>query len=103
MALISKYLLCMGLVALLFSCSGNNDNHMNKGGHCKDESTCANDPNCMCWCSVKCGFRKKTPQDMPVFVDDDSNGKHCYCKQWDLDHYEDNCIEHKNLKEPVQE
>lgn len=95
-----KWILFFGLVPFFFACS--TDNNTGKG-HCKDENTCLNDPSCMCWCSVKCGYRKKTAEDSPVFVADDANGKHCYCKQWDLDHYKENCIEHKNIPENPSE
>lgn len=50
---------------------------------------CLNDPECLCYCSVKCGPRKKefghadeTKNDKPVVVDGV-----CFCKQWDADNY----------------
>lgn len=67
---------------------------------CSSKEACLNDPNCYCWCSVKCGWRKKTAQDRPVYIENDPYGKHCYCKQWDYDHYEDNCIKGKNIPQP---
>ena len=70
-----------------------------KKDSCGTREACMNDPNCRCWCSVKCGYRAKTAKDYPVYVEGDSNGKFCYCKQWDLDFYEDNCIKHKNIKQ----
>jgi len=55
---------------------------------CKNEEDCINTENCQCYCSVKCGFRKKDmSSDRPVYVENDPNGIGCYCKQWDLDHY----------------
>lgn len=67
---------------------------------CMTKEACLNDPDCLCWCSVKCGYRKKTAADHPVYIENDPNGKYCYCKQWDYDHYQDNCVLHKNIKEP---
>lgn len=67
---------------------------------CSSKEACLNDPNCLCWCSQICNFRKKTSDDHPVYIENDPNGKYCYCKQWDYDNYKANCIEHKNIKEP---
>lgn len=67
---------------------------------CVSQESCLNDPDCLCWCSQICGWRKKTPEDHPVFIENDPYGKFCYCKQWDFDHYEDNCIYHRNVQEP---
>lgn len=84
------------LVTMLFSACGN----VGSQPTCKSKDSCLTDPNCECWCSVKCGYRKKTSKDHPVYIKDDPNGKHCYCKQWDADHYEDNCVDGKKMKEP---
>lgn len=80
-------------VALLGACSGGG------GSQCQTREACMNDANCKCWCSVQCGYRKKTDNDSPVFIPNDRNGKFCYCKQWDLDYYEDNCINGKKIKQ----
>lgn len=82
------------LLAVLAGCDG-----MNTAPTCKSRESCLNDPNCRCWCSQICAYRKKTAADDPVYIADDPNGKFCYCKQWDVDHYEDNCIEGKHVKE----
>ncbi|NDC23906.1 MAG: hypothetical protein EBZ49_07230 [Proteobacteria bacterium] len=66
---------------------------------CATKEACLNDPNCECWCSQSCGWRKKEANDHPVYIENDPYGKHCYCKQWDFDHFEDNCIHHKNVKQ----
>ena len=68
--------------------------------HCRTEDSCINDPQCQCWCSQKCGYRKKTASDHPVYVEKDANGKTCYCKQWDLDNYVDNCEMNMRVIEP---
>jgi anaerobic selenocysteine-containing dehydrogenase len=57
------------------------------GGTCQTKESCLNDPSCQCYCSVKCGFRKKEENDKPVYIENDPNGKYCYCKQWDADNY----------------
>lgn len=82
------------LVALT-SCGGD------KGQHCRcvTKEECLNEPNCLCWCSQVCNWRKKTAEDHPIYVENDPNGKFCYCKQWDFDYYEDNCILHKGVKQ----
>lgn len=67
---------------------------------CPSKEACLTDPNCHCWCSQLCGFRKKTAEDNPIYVENDPYEKYCYCKQWDFDHYEDNCINHKNVQQP---
>jgi hypothetical protein len=66
---------------------------------CNSKESCLKNPDCLCWCSQKCGWRKKTPADHPVYIENDPYGKFCYCKQWDFDHYEDNCINGKNVKQ----
>jgi hypothetical protein len=68
--------------------------------HCTTKEQCLNDPDCLCWCSQICNWRKKTASDNPVYIENDPNGKFCYCKQWDYDYYEDNCILHKGIKQP---
>ena len=82
------------LIALLFTAC-------DSGGSCKSKEACLNDPKCECWCSQKCGYRKKHAGDNPIYVENDPNGKYCYCKQWDYDNYKANCIEKKNIKQPV--
>lgn len=67
---------------------------------CTSKEACVSDPNCQCWCSVKCGWRDKKEGDHPIYVKNDPNGKHCYCKQWDFDHYEDNCVQGKHIPQP---
>ena len=53
---------------------------------CPTKQTCQDMNNkCKCWCSHKCGPRKKEDDDSPVYVNDDKYGNYCYCKQWDLD------------------
>ena len=76
-----------------------NDAEM-KGPPCTTKEACLNDPNCYCWCSQKCGWRKKTAEDHPVYIENDPYGKFCYCKQWDFDYYKDNCINGKNVQQP---
>jgi len=71
------------------------------GSACGSENSCVNDPNCQCWCSVKCGFRKKNDTDSPVYIKGDPNGKFCYCKQWDVDNYNVNCVQGMKMKEPA--
>lgn len=68
---------------------------------CLTQESCANDPNCQCWCSVECNYRDKKPNDNPTYVAKDPNGKFCYCKQWDRDHYKERCIDGKDIKEPA--
>lgn len=68
--------------------------------HCGTRETCLKDPKCLCWCSQGCGYRKKTNADNPIYIEDDSNGKHCYCKQWDLDYYDANCIQKQKIQQP---
>lgn len=82
------------LVVVLYGCSGG------ENAQCRTEDSCLKDPDCQCWCSQKCGYRKKEGTDRPVYVKNDSNGKFCYCKQWDFDNYENNCKLHKQVKEP---
>jgi hypothetical protein len=65
-----------------------------------NKETCVNDPNCLCWCSQICNWRKKTAEDRPVYIKNDPHKKYCYCKQWDFDNYENNCIHGKNIPEP---
>lgn len=64
------------------------------------KEACLSDPNCYCWCSQICNWRKKTAEDHPVYIENDPFGKFCYCKQWDYEHYADNCIYGRNVKQP---
>jgi len=81
------------LVVLLYGCSGEKST-------CQTKESCQNDPNCQCWCSQKCGYRKKGASDNPVYVKNDANGKFCYCKKWDAKNYKNNCKLNKKVKEP---
>jgi hypothetical protein len=67
---------------------------------CQSKDECLNDPKRLCWCSQICKWRKKTASDHPVYIENDPNGKFCYCKKWDYDFYEDNCISGKGIKQP---
>ncbi len=91
-----KNVLFVLLIGVLSGCGGASQD----AKKCGTKETCETDPNCECWCSVKCGFRKKNSSDNPIYIENDPNGKYCYCKQWDYDHYEDNCILKENIKEP---
>ena len=70
---------------------------------CATSQTCKDlNNNCKCYCSRVCHFRDKfVEEDTPVYVENDPNGIHCYCKQWDLDHYQERCArkteQQKNL------
>lgn len=89
--------ICLVLAVLTFTAC---EYVKKEGVQCKTREECLNDPNCLCWCSQICGYRKKEASDHPTYIEDDRYGKFCYCKQWDFDHYEDNCIHGKNIKEP---
>ena len=58
-------------------------------------ASCATDPNCECYCSVKCAPRQKDDEDRPVFANKDYNANsvpaQCYCKENDLDEYNRQC------------
>lgn len=106
MRTIAKTFLFLFVLISLSACSttDNNkkvtDNNKKVINPCGSKQACLNDPNCQCWCSQLCGWRKKTSEDRPIYVENDPNGKFCYCKQWDYDHYKDNCVDGKNVKQP---
>ncbi|KIX85000.1 hypothetical protein J120_04690 [candidate division TM6 bacterium JCVI TM6SC1] len=58
---------------------------------CSNEQTCTVSKSCKCYCSRICEFREKKPEDKCVYVENDPNGKYCYCKEWDRDNYKDRC------------
>lgn len=89
MNFVKNYLL-LGIVLASFSLS-ECASKKSKKPRCKTEKSCINDNSCECYCSRKCGFREKEENDQPVYVENDPNGKYCYCKQWDLDNYKENC------------
>jgi len=35
-----------------------------------------------------------------MYVEKDANGKFCYCKQWDLDNYKNNCEMNMKIPQP---
>jgi len=51
---------------------------------CTSKEACLNNPNCQCYCSVKCGPRDKKPTDTPTWIKNDPLGHHCYCAERDL-------------------
>lgn len=55
-----------------------------KNPRCMDKKSCLNNPNCECYCSVKCGPRKKTSKDSPIWIENDPHGHHCYCAPRDV-------------------
>jgi hypothetical protein len=85
------FLLCVFAV-FLSSCG--------KQETCQDEADCLNNPHCKCWCSQVCGYRKKQENDSPRYIQNDPNGKFCYCKQWDIDLYDENCINGEGVSQP---
>jgi hypothetical protein len=53
---------------------------------CDNKNNCQSlKSKCQCYCSAVGHFRDKNSDDKPVYVENDPNGVHCYCKQWDLD------------------
>lgn len=59
---------------------------------CQGKQDCLENPACLCYCSGICDYREKTPEDNPVYIQNDPYGHFCYCKQWDIDVYEQkNC------------
>ncbi|MCX5922486.1 MAG: hypothetical protein NTX86_04110 [Candidatus Dependentiae bacterium] len=58
---------------------------------CSNEKDCTNMKKpCQCYCSVKCGYRKKMKSDRPVYVENDPTGINCWCKEWDKKNYKNN-------------
>lgn len=79
------FMLLLSSASFALEMTGEQENNTTS---CRDEESCINDDNCQCYCSVKCGFRKKDMKsDRPVYIKNDPNGKYCYCKQWDADYY----------------
>lgn len=56
---------------------------------CQGKQDCLENPDCLCYCSGICCPRKKTANDDPIYIENDPRGHNCYCKQWDLDVYEE--------------
>ena len=93
--LILKRVSLLIVMGMLTACAGEKDPPI-----CGTKESCLNDPHCECWCSKICGFRKKETSDHPVYIENDPHGKFCYCKQWDADHYEANCVLGEHVEEP---
>jgi hypothetical protein len=70
-----------------------------KASHPTTKEAFLNDPSTLCWCSQVCNWREKTAEDNPTYIENDKYGKFYYCKQWDYDHYEDNCILGKKIEQ----
>lgn len=54
---------------------------------CATEQSCLENKQCQCYCSGIADFRDKVKEDRPVYIENDPNGVHCYCKPWDLEKY----------------
>lgn len=80
------------LLASLNVLGANKHKKNTKSATCNNRYDCIRNEACQCYCAQKCGFRKKTDDDRPVYVKDDPRGYYCYCKQWDLDNV-DTCEE----------
>ncbi len=87
--MLKRELFLLLATVVLAGCSGGSQPTHN----CTTKDQCFNDKNCQCWCSVKCGYRKKTANDSPLYIENDPNGKFCYCQQRDIDLYDQNCAE----------
>lgn len=48
----------------------------------KNAENCKNSKTC--YCGYKCGPRDRTKDDETIFVENDPQGHHCYCKYRDL-------------------
>lgn len=57
------------------------------GPKCTTRESCLKNKKCQCYCSGIGGFRDKVKEDEPVYIENDPNGVHCYCKPWDLEKY----------------
>lgn len=91
-----RNLLFLSLAVWFTACTSNADQTP-----AKSQGACLNDPNSQCWCSRKCGYRNKEKTDNPIFIENDDNGKFCYCKQWDRNYYKKNCIQGKHMQQPA--
>lgn len=82
-----KLLMVIGL--LVIGCAGllnARRRYSTNAPRCNTAESCQSlNSKCQCYCSGIGGFRNKTKNDRPIFIADDPNGVHCYCKQWDLD------------------
>lgn len=85
-AMLKKILLLCAIS--IFFCKEIEARRKGRRSACRTEESCLNDQNCQCYCSVKCGFREKRPDDAPVFLENDPYGNYCYCKAWDRDNVE---------------
>lgn len=97
--LIKKNIFLLLATCILAGCGGGS----NSSPNCTTRDACINDQNCKCWCSVQCGWRKKTANDSPIYIENDPNGKYCYCAQRDIDLYDGNCGDNANKKQNNQE
>lgn len=85
---IKQWLVCIFLASLPLYV------HAKKNGDRRcTRKQCCEDPNStkQCYCSQICGWRDRVPADEPVFVENDPNGKGCYCKPWDRDNFNKRC------------
>ncbi len=62
-----------------------------KPPRCVNREACETDPDCLCYSSDECTFRKKNQStDHPVFIDDDPYGNYCYCNRRDYENFQKN-------------
>ena len=80
-----KYLaiLLCSLLVVSFDAPGKKKNKAPACGN--DEVACKDMKNpCKCYCAFKGAPRDKTPDDDPIFIEDDPEGNYCYCKERDI-------------------
>lgn len=68
----------------------------------KNKKECVENLECECYCSRKCGPRKKEVDDIPVYIANDPAGHYCYCNQWDVDNYDEYCKKEDTKKSQVK-
>lgn len=72
--------------AVIFSLQASRHKRKNSAPACgKDEVACKDLNNsCRCFCAFKPGPRDKAADDKPIFIENDPEGNHCYCKERDI-------------------
>ena len=84
-SLVLLFLSTVGILSLEQLVARAYSNRQVQVSNCEGKEDCLTNPNCLCWCAFKPGWRNKIKgQDDPQYIENDPYGHHCYCAPRDI-------------------